>query len=376
MTYYKFLFLLFISTFAFTLSAQDNQDWEVVVFDGEQLVIINADDSLDLLEIPAKMLEIIDPVSYNPMILSDDHRYFVSITNPDRRNFSGYTITIADLHNQTCCITVSDPFDGGLLDIILGVFDENNQYFTATIGYGLPDGTRDAMIVVDVETGEIVYQVDPKEHLDGARFVEFINWDNEGIRLVPWKETEPYSYDFADSNAIIWQPDTNEFMIDNNHFDGFNGDYLPATGEYLRWTSSDDNLDQRIIEVISEGDIDNRTAVFKFAKGDFLPHPFWVLDGRAYIMRQEGNAGVVIFRDGTILDVELEVYTRFIAGTPDGWLLQQTRPSEQRILLKFTVVDNEVQITPIMTFDSILLTVQKPALGQNLDQYEEWMLSN
>lgn len=368
------LALIIMVSIVFIRLAQAQEDWHVTVFDGEQILILNADGIDEIISVPQDMLDVIYPVSYDPMILSPDKRYFASVTTVDKGVFLDVTIRIADLHAGTCCVILESPIGDGFMDIHLGVFDEGSRFFTATIGYVLPDTTNDAMIIVDAQTGKVTHQVDPKILFDGARFVEFLDWNDEGIYLLPRIEQTLYYGDFIDTNAVTWNPENDEIVINNLHFDGFYGDWLPTTGEYLRpKTVLNGTESDRVIEVIINGDESEALSILEGVGDDFLPNPHWVLDGQAYLIRGEGSASRLIFRGGTIIEVPFEAFTRFVAGTPDGWLMQQTRPPDERTLYHFTYVDGDIVMTPVMTFDEILQTLQRPELGNAINNIEEWV---
>lgn len=371
---WRVILICFVSISVDSFSVAQNQDsWHVTVFDGREIIVIDENGIIDTIPVPDQLLEIIMPgPSYKPFLLSDDMRYLVAVTEIDYEANNGFTITIADLQTQSCCVTFDDPLGASLLDINLGIFNPENRLFTATIGTVYPDTTEDAMVVVDAETGDVLHQVDPKALMSGARMVEFLNWNGEEIELLPLIESTPFLGDFVDTNTVYWNLETGEFNVSEQHYDGFFGVSLPVTNEYLRSRETNNNPELRVVELIKNGNVADATEILSFAQGDYLPTPQWVLDGQGFLLRNSKEYGKLILRDGTVVDVPFEEITRFIAGTPDGWLAQQTQPADSRTLFHFAIVDGDVQMTPIQTFDRILFTLHRPELGANIDLVDTW----
>ncbi|MAU10431.1 MAG: hypothetical protein CL607_11460 [Anaerolineaceae bacterium] len=346
------------------IQAQTEADWEVPLYTTEGIQVVTAEGIEYIIPLPeAQPKYIFGTSGYKSSLLSPDYRYLVKGGNPDYDSaHSESKIYITDLEAGTCCIEVESPIGDGFTFLTLGVFNPEITQFTAAVTTsGETEEDRvDLMLVIDVQTGMILRQLDPKRLFNGAREVIFISWDAEGVRLVPigdsglgWRE---------DTFAYIWDIDTDEVRRDETYYGGLEGEYLSATGEYLRYNNrprfatSGNVSPYNSIELITSNDVVNVREILRYPDDGPAITPHWVLDGTGYLLMPAGNDYKLIMRDGRIIDIpRVGNNARFIAGTPDGWIIGTRETGTDRLLpsglYHITMPDERIVVTEIAPYD-------------------------
>src|SRR5690606_12295885 len=91
-----------------------------------------------------------------------------------------------------------------------------------------------------------------------------------------------------------------------------------------------------------------------------LAHPYWVMDGRAYLLHNWNEpTATLVYRDGTEQVVDLPADVHVISGTPDGWLMQRN----EETLFQFQVSDGEINVTEYPEITGRITLLDAPLLG-------------
>jgi hypothetical protein len=152
--------------------------------------------------------------------------------------------------------------------------------------------------------------------------VFFGEWDETGIKLAPTCFACEGSTSGFYSN---WNPDTNEITPNVGYYH-VGGDTLLPTNEQIRPEQNpnypidpEPSRDgwNNVIEYFATGNPDDAVVIYHDSSDLKLGEAKWVIDGQAYLLYPK-----VIFRDGTVQTVDNLSDLLFIAGTPDGWLMQ------------------------------------------------------
>lgn len=373
----KKLVLVILTLLAALFPAQadaQSADWEVVVYaEGlHQLLVLAPEGIRETIPLPEEI-----PSQF--FALSPDRRYIAFDASP-----SEPSIQIYGTSTQQCCEAISldaieyietgeardsfeiiafNPKDSTqlLLSYVVTSTDENDYY-------ALPNS---GLMVINVETQTVV-----AEKSIGDNNVWAAAWTHEGIIWVPEWIQPPGGADtfFIQPEARSWNPDdadsdakiTGYLIFQNKQGQVRIGEWLELTGEYVLRSFEDmypdwppDELPLPVLHYQTR----NADAVYlpprifveirNDAGGvglmDHVEPARWVADGNAifllFIDSSDGTqTATLLLRDGSTIEVDFPSPRQFLAGTPDGWLSEGIRQSDNTYTIYHNRFDGE-QIT-------------------------------
>jgi hypothetical protein len=115
-----------------------------------------------------------------------------------------------------------------------------------------------------------------------------------------------------------------------------------------------------VIRYLPDGDPEAPVIVYHDPANLDLAHPYWVADGRAYLLHNWGDtSATLVFRSGYERVIEIPPDLHMIAATPDGWLMQRF----EQDLYQFQVVGSEVMHQFWLDIAGPVKILEAPALG-------------
>ncbi len=315
--------------------------------------------------------------------------------SPDRR-FAAFTfpsaaeeiwVTIADAQTDTCfTATVPDVIPAADPHYNLGVFSPDGTAFA--FGWtDTPQGATGMIVIVDLidNPGQILHT-----RLFEGSYPIPVEWRAEGIYLI---EAHLYyePYPNTGGQLQVWDPASDTIIgSDEAAYQGLSISQLAHTGEVIGAAHSDEFL-QDTMDYGAPGNVllystasthDDPTVVYHNPLDYAVRRAYWVHDGEAVLV-QSNTYGTslyydepspypvsarLIFRNGTVRDIELPANTTFLAGTPNGWLML-LHGSPLR-LQHAQYVDDALSITSFGTlFDAYgLIAIETPTLGATVTE--------
>lgn len=347
---WKLIIIVMLLALAGAARAQDT-GWEAVLLEqgdagAYAVIVINAEGVIAGSTLPDAALIPVEDTFISEAALSPDRRYLALtfyLAGSDRP----LPVAIYDLETESCCVYIELPAED-----VIGAFD---------LGGFSPDGTRLALsyvaadytaqgspfqgglMIVDAATGDIVEEV-PIADMNAA-LVEQGGYEGIWALVGAWREdgilVHPNCYACEpafEGNYALWQPETGEFRWGAGEgFSFIYGDTLESTGEllYLNQHPAFPASPEpsylpipNVVEYYPGGALPSYEELVSGAGNVIYFNPddialdgtiHWVLDGRAFVIAQSGG-WTVIYRDGRAANIEMPPGSRFIAGTPDGWL--------------------------------------------------------
>ena len=359
------IFLVSLNTI---FADEQDSEWQVLVYGGNQILRVTADGLAETIELPEPAQDIVSGNTGYYVGLSPDERYFAYVTETrDGENFTA-NLYLADLTSDTCCTAIPLLDDKTWEVINIGAFSPDNRYMIVNAHDGYLVEYDAAIAILDLETAEWVSVIDPNE-IFNTNALFFIDWTEAGIEVKP--TCFPCGA-WADGMTILWDPFAGDLTTDYAYYASAMGSRL-ANGEIVQ-TAQDVNLPLsnadamvgpfNIVQYFTQETIDEPETVYFDPDYLHLIDPEWVIDGQAYLI-QDGNmnGSILVWRDGETLTVSSdEMYV--LAGTPDGWLMSHIFTGE---LVQAQWIDGEIVMTDLGTYPAPRL-LQIPVLGEALTE--------
>ena len=314
--------------------------------------------------------------------LSPDGRWLAVAASKQDGSLS--TLLITDVQRGACCwsyqpLSIVQAFDLGDFDssstrLSLSYVGQNADVNAFPFVGGM--AIIPAQIVEDsiIQTVPMNLQASLTPDIGAGVWARMGRWRTDGIRFAP----TCYACDGGFIGEYsIWNPDTNTFIAHSGEiFTGF-GERFEPTGEMIvaandtRYVSSDQIgmfPPSNVIRYSPSGDVDGPDSRVVYANPAVLDiaEVRWVLDGNAVLISQIGIPyWLLLYRDGTVRQIDTMGGHRFIAGTPDGWL---TRSGDESVTTIWHW--NERGGTQVGTFEGGMNThvLNQTMIGVNLPQ--------
>jgi hypothetical protein len=358
-------------------------DWEILLYDGASIHVLTEGGITQSRPLPAgaEQVSSIDPTntSYTAIRISPDRRWLVFTRTFSRDDGTPPTavLQLANLAENTCCITIPPPFDGRADIIIVGPFSPDGAQFAALLvrTYGV-ETWESRVVTIDVNTREVVAQLAPLETAAlGDIGVRFGAWDDAGIKLVSTcLACEPTT----EAPYLNWNPATGA-LTPNAGYYSFTSHTLLATGEQITAIHNPDfpyNTEPgvggpppNVIEYLPTGDLDAAAVIYHDSARLVPGIPHWVMDGNAYLLHPEYepsgysySTATLVFRNGGRQPLEFGSSLRFITGTPNGWLMQDSAPRFYRAYY-YRYHESGLSVTELDAFEGTAVLLEKPVLG-------------
>lgn len=348
------LFLLFFLA-PTALQGQGLAAWEVVLYaqSGEpgattgELVALTPNGVTDRWAIPASAYGG-EPVGLADAAIAPDRRH-AAIALWGAGDLPGAPpVAIIDLTSGACCTFVAAPVADVEAYTLAGFSPDSSRLGIAYVGFDNREAfdTSGGFIVADAASGQITSQItmdaiNATLGLDAFTvFPQPDAWLPEGIRFVGscYACEGPF-----ESRYSVWNPDTNQVGQAANAFYTILGETLDQTGEMLYTTQNTTYPvgeiagmlpPANVVEYYADGDPiamneregdEGGAPVVYFNPADLDLRPArWVLDGNAFVIQgsETNPMGVIVYRDGSQTQVMFPASSRFLTGTPDGFLAQ------------------------------------------------------
>jgi len=338
------------------------EEWEVLLYDSTQILIVNSTGIAGTLPLPAEAQNLANPNRIT-LQLSPDRRWLAFVSS------AVGTLRIADLEEQTCCVAVGAP-DGTTPDAIrLGAFSPDSARLAALYVYRPANPTQNRVAIIDVASGRVTQTAAPDDVLtEKGDFVavDIVGWDASGLlSLSACLNCDGVGVGFFSA----WNPETGA-VIETRHYRSVTSDVLPATGEII---ASYDNPDRphsdaevmggplNALRYTTLDDPSGGTEVFFDPNNLNLPVPRWVMDGNAYLLhRWRETMSTLVFRDGMARSMDYGVEMLFLTGTPDGWLMSNYQTGE---LLLYQWQDGQLGVNDLGLHAQNIRVLEAPDLG-------------
>ncbi len=376
-----------------SVQARPAADWQIVVYEWERGPALDQGGALDIIDASGVVARHLLPASILPgdrytipvFAVSDDWRYAAVAYSTDDMT-SAPPVSIYDLKADSCCVVVTPPLANPQTYSMVGFSADGSQLAFAYAAFPDPNNRMldGGLVVADVTSGAVMAALDLKavQAATGqasTSFAQPLDWTAQGIRFVPgcWM-----CEGTIENSIYVWNPATGAVTKDENGWYSVFADTLPLTGELLYTV---DNTafpsGQRpgyippanVVEYYAGGLPDktdsgrqtsapNATLVYHDPNNLNLPRAVWVADGRAFLLQgsSANPTGTLVFRDQTQLDANFGESDRFIAPTPDGWLVQDAA----RTLNHYVVAGGTLKVEPLGQLASRVYAVWSPPMGQ------------
>jgi len=326
-----------------TLAQQDN-DWEVVVYDNQRQALIVLDPNgireYYLFTPPFGRSNRPDDVTIN--ISSDHGTAIVSFTYYGNENIDPiYESYIFDLDNLGEGRLIPKPplgeneIYGGYRS---GAFSPDNTQVILpyishdiTSGYGCCDSG--GMVIIDLATATITKHVAYKVVL--VSVVRINEWTEQGIFLF----RGPYGeFPYNGFTYQLWDPVIDRFSETTRFENLYFGDRLSSNGDVIISVNHPDfpvggslsgSPERNVVEFYQNSEIPGeQVGQVVYYELDNIGHwrARWVLDGQAFLV-QHNQSGVLVFRDGSMYHFTFSSEQSFLSITPDGWLMVEDETS-------------------------------------------------
>ncbi len=331
--------LLFPISVPVVSAAQSEPEWSVIIYDHRLNALVELSpagyDITPLSDIGYPLPSEEDYpwwYVYPRVKVSNDRHYLVSIiqhTEPYVRE-----AVITDLVTGESIPVATPPLDDEEIFVGYG-FGAFNPAMTEialpyvshdlTSGYGCCGSG--GIVTVDLETGAITHSLDIDATYNKSTAC-LDDWTVEGIWFAPrWSIDGSYRYTYR-----LWDPDTNTILITHVFNDWEKSERLAVTGELLYSENHPDfplggpTLPLRLNAVVLyqwdefPPDAPGQVVYYDENNLDFDIRAHWVLNGRAFLVTNDRQRNVVVFRDGHQMSIDYADQEYFIAMTSDGWL--------------------------------------------------------
>lgn len=252
------------------------------------------------------------------VLLSDDGTLLAGFFRAD----NGPTVRLADLSAGTCCVRIAEP-PGVIESITSGVFRPGTSTLAVSLVTSEAEPVWAVVALLDGRSGQLSRGLDLSQALAAVR-ESLPDFPFLEIRLGAWVEGQLAFTPFAPTaqapmfgNWFLWDPDTNTIGQSSQTFH-FGADLLPATGEHLAVNAPEN--DALILISATQGQSIPVPEALRPARPGSAGVG-WAANGEAAVLydRIDGGAAM-LFRDGRITPLPNGLVTRWVGGTPDGFL--------------------------------------------------------
>lgn len=358
----KKLFMCLITPFLILLlplavSAQENAGWQVVVYaDGANaLQVLTADGIANSVSAGSLPLRVGSFPSTPLVAVTPDLRALVSL------NFiPGSSLNVMIAAFGSCCKTVQLA-DTGVMIAQTGGFSPDGQHFVVSYLIVTDEATNQfdsAIVTIDVEQGTIVSRLERAQI--GGDFAWVRNWGEEGITYLPFC----YGCDRPPSGALArWNPENGSTTLDVGFYSTAQ-DVLASSGETLEPARRGDfplpisEAAQTTPNVLTYTNNDTLRVIYYNPRSLVIEGAHWVADGWQVLI-EHPNATILLDRSGVQRSVSTD--TKFLVGTPDGWLATRTIADAIEVV-HFTLADLDGEV--VGRFYHPVAVLQASALGE------------
>jgi hypothetical protein len=336
------LFLLpFLCAATIESAAQSESEWSVIVYDhGLNALVELSSAGYDIIPLP--------DIGYPPrsdqdypwwyespnVKVSSDRRYLISLiqhTEPYVRE-----AIITDLVTGEIIPIATPPLEDEELFVGYG-FGAFNPTMTEialpyvshdlTSGFGCCDSG--GMVTVELASGTITHTLDMDvTYHESTAWLD--DWTTEGIWFWPrCSACTPPSYTHS---YLVWNPDTDVILTADVRQDRVRSERLAATGELLYSENHSDfplggpsfSSPLNVVVLYQRDkfppDAPGQVVYYDEENLDFDIRAHWIMNGRAFLVTNERQHNVVVFRDGHQVVVDYVDPEYFLTMTGDGWL--------------------------------------------------------
>ncbi len=389
------LVLLFVLA-PVSLQAQGISAWEVVLFShtGEagasgELVVLTPNGVTDRWTIPATAFGS-GPVGLADVAISGNQRYAAVALWGHGDAPGAPPVAIMDLQTGTCCTFASAPVPDVEAYLLAGFSPDGSHLAVAYVGFDDREtyDLNGGFFIVDPATGQTTNQI-TMDAINARLGLEPFNvfpmpesWRSEGILFVGscYACEGPF-----ESPYYVWNPATDQLYQSTDRFYTIFGQSLELTNELLYTTQNTSYPTGEIaamlppanvVEYYAEGvpirmsEREGNEAlapVVYFNPADLdLRQAQWVLDGNAFVIQgSDSNPnGVIVYRDGSQAQVVFPASSRFLTGTPDGFLAQNSAGW----VIYYQYVEGEWNQIELDVFPGEVRVVDSTPLGSSVVQ--------
>jgi len=348
------LVVVVLAVFGFVRA--QGSEWEVVVYDGASgaFSIVTAGGVETLANVPPHARPTED-VPLNPIALSPDHRYAALMYGHTQE------LRLFDIGEAICCPPIGPDEDG--VEYVNAAFSpDSRQVAVSTVAIGeFPYVGH--LTTIDLATLTTIHQVSSDQFPTSEIAALELEWREDGIYFFPscWGCEPPLT-----GTLLRWSPEDGQ-VVDTGEYYDLTGRRLDLTGEWVYGEDHPSFPAGSIPEFIAPSNVivyrnGSSTEVVYFNPDNLeLPVPRWVLDGRAFLLREaDGSAVTLVYRDGRQQTLPIRAQGRFLAGTPDGWLMV----SEAAGLSHYhEATDGEIVLAALGDFGDTVQLVDGTPLG-------------
>jgi hypothetical protein len=334
--------------------------WEVVIYDhsSAQFSLVSADGVLALATLPpAERAYAEEHLPFEPAAISPDRSYIALKY--------GYVeeIRLVDVRRDVCCQSISVPLESPeFVDVAFS--PDSTQLAVSLVSVTEQVNFSGWIVILDLATNTVVQQISTAPFDPQIAAIQ-LEWLDTGINFV----TSCWGCDAGEPGTrTFWSPEDGSQMHQGVVVNPFSR-RLPITGESLL-AEDHPNFPGGIVpeglyippkNVITYYNGDTTNVVY-FNPDDLdLPPAEWVLDGRAFLIAPfAGDEVVLVYRDGRQETIPITPGSRFLAGTPDGWLMADEASG---VSYYRENADGEIEVTPLEGFSDSVQAVDASPLG-------------
>lgn len=341
---------------AFSAHAQDAAGWRVVVYaDGANaLQVFTADGLTNTIGAGSLPLRVGAFPSTPLVAITPDLRALASLS------FTPYaSLNVVVAAYGECCKTIRLA-DTGVVIAQTGGFSPNGRRFVVSYLRVTDEAANlfeSAVVTVDVELGAVVSRLERPQI--GGDFAWVRNWGEAGIDYLPFC----YGCDDLPAGSLSrWDPETGSVTPNVGYYSAAQ-DVLASSGETVAPVRRADfplpisESVQTTPNVVSYASGESIRAIYYNPRSLVIDSAHWVADGWQ-ILVEHPNATMLLDRSGVQRSVSTD--TKFLVGTPDGWLATRQRDDATELVhFKLTNLGGEV----VGRFYHPITVLQAPALG-------------
>ncbi|HUN09452.1 MAG TPA: hypothetical protein PLQ56_22805 [Aggregatilineales bacterium] len=397
------VFIIIAMMFCLTLTTYAQSDtnlWEFTLYvpGSEYLQTISAEGLVKQEAIPVELKEMI----WANIHLSPDGRW---IAFNQREPNATTVIYLGDLQRNSCCVEIHPDqiaetpnrewirLIGFSPDNALAVYlppetDPNLQYEPYPVFLSYETYLVDPETLISVKAGDFPEndEINVQWTPEGIASTD-IHWCREGDScmkpMVPGTRRirQPFNDQITWERTALWDNQTDY------------GDRLAFTGEYVtpylyypaypEATNMNPPIGMYVLAWVQEpsttGWYENPTLIYNFDTfwgewNEFRVESHWVADGHALFVRTTGSNDsetFVLRRDGERIDIEVDRFSDFLTGTPDGWImLGPAGDSEEQPILHYQFNDDGVSVSTLTKLPATHLSpiiLNSPELGSSVN---------
>ena len=351
-----------------TLIADEEND-AVYLYNQTNILKVHPGGEIETLPIPEEAQNVLPSTSIFNVALSPDLRSLAFVREESTSNSIRASLQIADLENQTCCVTVESPLGETTEVVNLGGFSPDSTQLIVNFINAYYAPAAGELAVVNVETGLIEHQLNAMDTFN-APAAFFLSWEQTDIALFPICFPCGAS---LDGEYVTWNPATGDITEAAGYIVASTGDTLEASGDIIRAIQSPDYpIDEEadammgpfnVLEYLPGGDTSEVQLVYYDADNLHLISPQWVIDGQAYLIQHPfADGATLVWREGTVQDFAFDETLLFHVAMKDGWLM--STPMQDH-LFYFQHQDGEIIMNDLGAFASPLNVLIEPVWGES-----------